>query len=548
MSTPGAGENLDQTIATLGADARSRLDAAVDRLDRLDGYVGGPEQLGAATGEILVEAVNRAEAERHRELSTALAPLVVTAIRTEINRSKDMIVEALYPMMGRLVTTAVAAAFRDLIETLNARIDALVSAHSWRLRLRALVTGRSMAEVALAEVETGRLKRALLLERGSGRVLAAWPPSEQDGGNVDLHSGLIAAITELAADLYADEKGELRMLDLGSSNVFLRASPRVIVAAEFGGELPRHHESRLDDAFLSIVERHEKDERSCTSETIASHLTEALAPASTKPKSKAPLIGASLIVAALAIGAAAGPAMRAWREARIRSAFESVIATYDELAQYPLRLDIDHDAGRVVLRGLAANEEGPQALVDAIAAVAAPYRVEQGVSVVTLARETAALKAREKRARETLKRARGEIDALRAELKEAHAASGGAQEKLRRLAQSFAVFFGARNDILHPAATEARLDELAGLLKSTGSNLRVVGYANEAGSSALNRALSRKRAEKVVALLVARGAPRARLAVVARGAVNPIGDAEVDESRGRRVSFEIPFEHEFDVK
>jgi len=549
MSAPSDGQALDQKTAGLGDDALRRLDATAERVDRLDAYVGGPEKLGAATGDVLVEAVERAETERHRELSKALSPLVVTAIRSEMKRSKDMIVEALYPMMGRLVTTAVAAAFRDLIETLNARIDALVSAHSWRLRLRALLTGRSMAEVALAEVDAGRLKRALLLERGSGRVLAAWPSSEQQPGNVDLQSGLIAAITELAADLYADEKGELRMLDLGSSNVFLRASPRVIVAAEFGGELPRHHERRLDEAFMSIVERHENDEKSLTSDTIATQLSEALAAEAMKPKSKAPVIGAGLIVAGLAIWAAIGPATRAWRESRIRRAFEGAVATYDQLAQYPLRLEIDHDAGRVVLRGLAANEEEPQAVVDAIAPAAAPYKVERGVAVVALAQETAHLKAAETRAREILKEARAEIDALRAELKDARAISkADARDKLRRLSQSFAVFLSERDNIIDPSATEAKLDELAELLKLTGSDLRVVGYADKAGSAGVNRALARKRADMIVAKLVERGVPRARLAPVGRATLDPIADADLEKSRSRRVVFEIPFDGEFDVK
>jgi hypothetical protein len=309
----------------------------------------------AATGDVLVQAVKHAEKKHHRELSSAFAPLVVTAIRSEIKRSKDMIVEALYPIMGRLVTAAVAAAFRDLVETLNTRIDALVSAHSWRLRMRALATGHSMAEVALAEVETGKLKRALLLERGSGRVLAAWPRSEKDKSNVDLQSGMIAAITEFATNAYADQGGELRMLDLGASNVFLRASPRVIVAAEFGGELPRHHESRLDDAFLSIVERHEKDETACTSEAIAGHLNEALASEAGKPKSKTPVIVFGLVMGALAIWAASGPVTRAWRESRIRSAFDAAMVPYERLAHYPLRLLIDHKGGRVILRGLAAS-------------------------------------------------------------------------------------------------------------------------------------------------------------------------------------------------
>lgn len=226
-----------------------------------------------------------------------------------------------------------------------------------------------------------------------------------------------------------------------------------------------------------------------------------------------------------------------------------VVATYDQLARYPLRLEIDHDSGRVVLRGLAANEEEPQAVVDAIAPAAAPYKVERGVAVVALATETAHLKAAETRAREILKEARAEIDALRAELKDARAISkADARDKLRRLTESFAVFLSERDNIIDPSASEAKLDELAELLKVTGSDLRVVGYAHKAGSAGSNRALSRKRADMIVAKLVERGVPRARLAPVGRATLDPIADADLEKSRSRRVVFEIPFDGEFDVK
>lgn len=545
---PTAAEAHEQLKSLLLGDTTRRLDATVERVDKIEAYVGDSDKLGVATSDVLVGAIKRAEKAHHRELSSALAPLIVAAIRSEIKRSKEMIVEALYPIMGRLVTAAVTAAFRDMIETLNARIDALVSAHSWRLWLRALVTGRSMAEVALAEVESGRLKRALLLERGSGRILAAWPPREAAKSNIDLQSGMIAAITEFAANVYADSGGELRMLDLGASNVFLRASPRVIIAAEFGGDLSRHHEGRLDEAFLSIVERHERDESSLTSDAIGGHLTDALAPPR-KPKSKAPVIVFGLAMGALAIWAASGPVTRAWRESRIRSAFDAAMAPYERLAHYPLRLLIDHKGGRVILRGLAANEEDPQAIVDALASAAAPYTVERNISVIALAEQAADLKAGETRARATLQEAQTQIDALRAELKEARGAlDQGARDRLRRFIESFAVFFGDQDNILNQEATAAKLDELAALVKAGDFGLRVVGYADEAGSASTNRAISRKRADKIVSMLVERGVPRERLALVPRSTLNPIADADLDATRSRRVTFEIPFAGEFDVK
>lgn len=559
MSAPDGVEAFEKLKTLLLGDALRRLDATADRLEKIDARVGDDRKLGISAGDALVDAVKRAEEKNPRELSRALAPLVVSVIRSEIKNSKDAMVEALYPIVGRLVTASVAGAFRDLVETLNARIDALVSANSWRLRFRAMATGRSMAEVALAEAEAGRLKRALLLERGSGRLLAIWPPvgetPEGKDANADLESGMIAAITEFATKVYADKGGELRMLDIGSGKVFLRASPRVIVAGEFGGELSRQRERRLDDAFLSIVERHEADEASCTPEAIVGLLDEALADPVAKPKSKAPvaILGAGL--AALAVWFSWTPAVHAWRAHRIRDAYAAAMAGHPALAQYPLRLDIEHDAGRAVLRGLAANDAEPQAVADAMASAAAPYRVEREIQIVALAAQTQELRAGETRAAATLQEALAQIDALRAELRQTRAAfdrlaaeHDSPRAKLQRFVETFAVFFSDSDTLLNPAAAAAGLDELAALLKASDSGLRVVGYADDVGATVSNRSASRKRADKIVAMLVERGVPRGKLALVSRSTLNPIADSTLDTIRSRRVSFELPFAGEFDVR
>ena len=113
-----------------------RLEAMESKVEALDRRLGAPDRLEAATSEILVEAFRRAEIARHRELAGAVAPVVVAAIRSEIKNSKDMMVEALYPITGRLVAAAVANAFRDLVADLNERIDRTLSTRHWRLRFQ----------------------------------------------------------------------------------------------------------------------------------------------------------------------------------------------------------------------------------------------------------------------------------------------------------------------------------------------------------------------------------------------------------------------------
>ncbi len=536
MSAPG-GENqgLDKLKALLLGEETRRLGDVETVAQRVDGYVGDKSRLEAATADILVDAFRKAEVTQHKELAGALAPAIITAIQSEIRNSKDMMIEALYPITGRLVTAAVAGAFRDLVESLNQRIDRLVSANVWRLRLRAWTTGRSMAEVALAETDSASLKQALLLERGSGRVIASWPERPNDGDHKELTSGLIAAITEFATAVFADSGGELRMLDLGSSHVFLRASAQVIAAAEFSGALSQARERRLDETFLRIVEAHGKDERAIGANELGEELADALKEEPRKPASKTPLMLLCAAVAALAIWAAIDPVTRMLRERRIDSAFAVALSARQGLAEYPLRLVVDHNAELVILRGLAPNESEPQALLEEVAPAAQPYRVERDVKVVALESDNQRAVAQLQAA---LTETKSTIDALRAQ-------ADGAPAKLQRVIDSFAIFFTEQDALADPVAAGAGLDELAKLLNETGDKLRVVGYADEVGAAGSNRVVSRRRAEKIVAMLVERGVAREKLAAVPRATLVPIADAGV---RSRRVVFERPYDGEFAIQ
>ena len=51
----------------------------------------------------------------HERLAEAMAPVVVETIHAELVNSRDKMVEALYPITGRLVSAYVANAFKDLL-------------------------------------------------------------------------------------------------------------------------------------------------------------------------------------------------------------------------------------------------------------------------------------------------------------------------------------------------------------------------------------------------------------------------------------------------
>ena len=73
------------------------------RADQIDARVGDGPALTESVETVLVEVLRTAQARDHERVASALAPLIVSSMRAEIRNSRDMMVEALYPITGRLV-------------------------------------------------------------------------------------------------------------------------------------------------------------------------------------------------------------------------------------------------------------------------------------------------------------------------------------------------------------------------------------------------------------------------------------------------------------
>ena len=575
-----SGVELDRLRELLLRPETDRLDAVEAKADRLDQRVGTPGGLEAATSEILVEAFRRAEIARHRELAGAVAPVVVAAIRNEIKNSKDMMVEALYPITGRLVTAAVANAFRDLVADLNERLDRTLSTQHWKLRFQSIVTGRPLSELALAQAQRPVLRRLLLLERGSGRLVASWNRDEEADSQSELVSGLIAAITEFASSVYGARSGELRTLDLGASRVFLRGAPVYLIAAECAGALRPEHEREIDDAFLSLVSRldHAPDSAQPALEQMAETL---FAQAAAKEKKSAlPLILVLTAAACIAAWFASGPILRSMHERRIDAAFARALAAHPELAAYPLHVAVDHGARSVAIDGVAPSETAAKALSGELAPAAAPYSIVEHIAAFGTAAQTqelqrraeeltaqvAALQAQlaavEKANRAAIDQAFGQaVDkaneqtsaAARALQSQTAAASNqlgaliaaatpSTRDRVGAVLARTAIFFSKLATLADPERAGLRADEVAAAMKGNDLVVRVVGHADQTGSDRLNVQIAQQRAETVAAMLIARGLDPARVSVATRSSTLPLGAGS--DLRDRRATFELAYEDE----
>ena len=103
----------------------------------------------------------------------------------------------------------------------------------------------------------------------------------------------------------------------------------------------------------------------------------------------------------------------------------------------------------------------------------------------------------------------------------------------------YGVYFDTAEATLKPESEQTLGQVLALLKRKPALRLQVAGHTDAQGEAGYNQALSRRRAETVVAWLVARGIPADRLAAEGHGESRPVASNASEEGRARNRRVEL---------
>lgn len=565
-------------------DKESReLDALAQRLATVAERAGSEASFRSSVAATLEGALRDAEAANHYRVSDALAPLVVRTVRTEVEASSDTLPGKLYPHIGVMVRDYVRSAIRDLMEDINRRLEDSLTKNRLSLRLRSWTTGRPMAELALADTGYFEVEELHLIRRGSGELLAHWSRSNsenlgdaQSNGKDALLSGLLTAMTAFIEEVYEAEKAGLRTIDFGDHTIYLRGSPLHLLAAKCRGEAGAGVHTLLDDEFLRALEA---NGRTPDLAALAARLETGIAERQKSLREAQRRSGMRplrflLWLLALALVMHFGwQGYVTYRTMSLQTAVDKVIAETPALKGYPTRATVEHGGGRIDVSGLAPSGDIRSDILKRLGEVAPASVIAETIGVVPGA-ESAHLADEAARTRERLAALETRLETMAATLAAMAKSMDGMNASLDTVARSAAVdaelqslrkeiaalapkpdpradlenwlrthaiFFSEDTTYSAPDRTDAALDALASLMRSTDTVVRIVGYTDERGTNDRNLPLAQARADRVAADLVRRDVDPSRLRTVGRTAVLDISQRSGASSPNRRVVFEPAF-------
>ncbi len=360
------------------------------RLDAVFEQAGTKARLQTSVATVIDGVLRDAEQSKHEELSQAMAPLVVRTIKTELRNSQDEMVEALYPITGKLVKQYVQAAVADMMADINRRLGGGQKLSD--LEARAKAQGVTVAELVLAETQALKVDELFLIRRGAGDLVAHWErtpegdlrnaaPGSAPGNNRDaLIAGYLSGIASFSEEAFDEKKGVLRALELNGERIFVRASPVYLLAARCSGSAPVAVEQIIDDEFVRVLTAYKqaleapspRNGAAAVPDVINTLLPElagsfesrfedkrkeiearAAAPAGKPSFGRLYMFGGAVLLPI--IGWALWSMYEAAQTVRTKTAVQAILGSASELNGYPISLEVERGGGSYRLSGLVPS-------------------------------------------------------------------------------------------------------------------------------------------------------------------------------------------------
>lgn len=229
-------------------EERSDQLKVVERLNQIDAKIEEREQLEPKVNPIIEDKVVYLQ----ENFSTVFGPEVTKSIRKQIQESQDEVVEALYPIIGKMIKKYIVKEFELLSDRVDQQIDRAFSLDGWIRRIKSWL-GIKQDAVRLDEtLLQPQIEQILVIQKDSGLIIGSY--SQNPSVDNDMVAGMITAIKTFAQDAFNKDAQDLEMIEYETFKLFIRSFKSFFIVTALSGGINTSVRNKLDDLILDFAE------------------------------------------------------------------------------------------------------------------------------------------------------------------------------------------------------------------------------------------------------------------------------------------------------
>ena len=176
---------------------------------------------------------------------------VTQAIKVQIKESQSEVIEALYPIMGKLISKYIRTEIEALSQRIEQQLDQSFSPKNVWLRMRAFFSGVKYEDIILRNSTEGKLEEVLMVSQESGLLLGKY--SQTDLMDADMIAGMFTAIKSFVQDAFNKEGQELETLSYDDYIIAVYNLPSYYFACVFSGQLFAKTRAKLQEFVINFM-------------------------------------------------------------------------------------------------------------------------------------------------------------------------------------------------------------------------------------------------------------------------------------------------------
>ncbi|MDT0558498.1 cell envelope biogenesis protein OmpA [Ichthyenterobacterium sp. W332] len=186
-----------------------------------------------------------------KEIPQTLGPTITEALKEEITNSQDAVVEALFPILGKMVKRFIQNEMRLLSEKINNQLNKTFSFKRFFSNPKSNKKGVTKADRILQKQFNPKIEQLIFVEKGSGIVLAEY--SKEKAIDEDMVAGMLTAIKSFVEDAFKKESQDLNYIEYDHFHIHLQNFSSYYIAVIVSGAYNVIFKDKLEDKLLEFT-------------------------------------------------------------------------------------------------------------------------------------------------------------------------------------------------------------------------------------------------------------------------------------------------------
>jgi len=192
------------------------------------------------------------------ELSRSLQSVISPAISREIADNKEKMVDALYPIMGSMISKYVSNAIAEMVEKINSKIEDGLSFERYKRKIKAKLTGVSESELLLEEAADAKIECLFVVQKDTGLLVAEAYLESKEIDDPHMVASMASAIRDFVNDWIENNENpsEVQLLSYGNATLYIESAGSVYLIAFLDAEPNYQQRTKIDAFFATLVKKY----------------------------------------------------------------------------------------------------------------------------------------------------------------------------------------------------------------------------------------------------------------------------------------------------